>query len=96
MAYLFKPLRKEELVPNIELAVCRFAEMMSLRRDNEHLRKTLESRKAIERAKGILMRNQGLAEDEAFRSMQKKSMNTHRPMVEIARAIILSDEITRK
>jgi response regulator NasT len=96
MAYLVKPLRKEELVPNIELAACRFAEMMSLRRDNENLKKTLESRKAIERAKGILMRNQGLAEDEAFTSMQKKSMNTHRPMVEIARAIILSDEITRK
>lgn len=93
MAYLVKPLRKEELLPNVELAISRFAELASLRKDNENLKKTLESRKVIERAKGLLMKNQGLSEPDAFSLMQKKSMTSHRPMVEIAQAIILAEEM---
>jgi two-component system, response regulator PdtaR len=96
MACLTKPLRKEELVPNIELATSRFAEIMSLRKENANLKKTLESRKAIERAKGILMKNGQLSEGEAFSLMQRKSMNTHKPMVEIAQAIILTEEMVKK
>lgn len=95
MAYLIKPLREEELLPTIELAISRFAEFISLRRDNEDLKKTLEARRAIERAKGILMRGQGLSEPEAFSLIQKKSMDTRRPMVEIAEAIILADEMIK-
>jgi AmiR/NasT family two-component response regulator len=93
MAYLVKPLRKEELVPNLELAISHFAEIISLRKANEHLKRSLESRKTIERAKGILMKNQGLSEAQAFSLMQKKSMNTQRPMVDIAQAIILTEEM---
>ncbi len=96
MAYLLKPLREEELLPVTELAISRFEEFISLRRENEDLKKTLEARKAIERAKGVLMKNQGLSEAEAFSLIQKKSMDLRKPMAEIARAIILAEEITRE
>jgi len=95
MAYLIKPLREEELRPTMELAISRFAEFISLRRENEDLKKTLEARKAIERAKGILMRSRGLSEAEAFSLIQKKSMDTRKSMAEIAQAIILTEELAR-
>ncbi|HWP58762.1 MAG TPA: ANTAR domain-containing protein [Candidatus Acidoferrales bacterium] len=95
MAYLVKPLRKEELLPAIELAISRYAELRSLRTDNETLKKMLASRKLIERAKGILMKSQGLSEADAFALLQKKSMTSHLPMVEIARAIILAEDVKR-
>ncbi len=84
MAYLIKPLREEELLPAIELAISRFSEFVSLRKENDDLKKTLEARKTIERAKGILMKNHGLSEAEAFSRIQKKSMDTRKPIVEIA------------
>lgn len=96
MAYLIKPLREEELVPAIELAISRFAEFMSLREQNEDLRKTLEARKVIERAKGILMKRQGLSEAEAFALIQKKSMDTRKSMAEMAQAIVLTEEIIKE
>ncbi|MBI4522950.1 MAG: response regulator [Deltaproteobacteria bacterium] len=96
MAYLIKPLREEELLPTIELAIFQFAEFNSLRRENEDLKKTLEMRKTMERAKGILMKNQGLSEAEAFSLIRKKSMDMRKPMVEIGRAIILADEMIGK
>lgn len=92
MAYLIKPLREEELLPTVELAISRFAEFVSLRRENEDLKKTLEARKAIERAKGILMKSRGLSEPEAFSLIQRKSMDMRRPMAEIAQAIVLAEE----
>ena len=96
MAYLVKPLREEELLPAVELAISRFEEFMSLRKENEDLKKTLEARKAIERAKGVLMKNQRLSEAEAFSLIQKKSMDMRKPMVEIAQAIILAEEMIKK
>lgn len=96
MAYLLKPLREEELFPAIELAISRFTEFISLRRDNEDLKRTLEARKAIERAKGILMKNRDLPEAEAFSLIQKKSMETRKPMVEIAQAIIMAEDMARE
>jgi AmiR/NasT family two-component response regulator len=95
MAYLLKPLREDELLPVTELAISRFEEFSSLRKENEDLKKTLEARKAIERAKGVLMKQQGLSETEAFSLIQKKSMDLRKPMVEIAQAIILSEEIKK-
>ncbi len=91
MAYLIKPLREEELLPAIELAMSRFSEFASLRKENDDLKKTLEARKTIERAKGILMKKHGLSEAEAFSRIQRKSMDTRRPIVEIAEAIILAE-----
>ena len=95
MAYLIKPLREEELLPAVELAVSRFAEFLSLRKENQDLKDTLQARKTIERAKGILMKKFGFSEAEAFTTIQKKSMDTRKSMVEIARAIILTEEIAK-
>ena len=95
MAYLLKPLREEELLPTTELAISRFEEFISLRKENEDLKKTLEARKTIERAKGILMKTERLSEAEAFSLIQKKSMDLRKPMAEIAQAIVLSEEIKK-
>jgi response regulator NasT len=88
-------LREEELAPTIEMAISRFAEFISLRKENDDLKKTLEARKTIERAKGILMKTQRLSEAEAFSLIQKRSMDLRKSMAEIAQAIILTDELTR-
>lgn len=96
MVYLIKPLREEELLPAIELAISRFTEFMSLREQNEDLRKTLEARKVIERAKGILMKRHGLSEAEAFALIQRKSMDTRKSMAEMAQAIVLTEEIIKE
>ena len=96
MGYLIKPLREGELLPAIELAILHFQEFVALQKENENLKKTLEARKVIERAKGILMKRQRLSEPEAFSLIQRKSMDMRKPMVEIAEAIILSQEITEE
>ena len=94
MGYLIKPLREGELLPAIELAISHFQEFVALQKENENLKKTLDARKVIERAKGILMKRQRLSEPEAFSLIQQKSMDMRKPMVEIAQAVILSQEIT--
>ena len=96
MGYLIKPLREGELLPAIELAISHFQEFVALQKENENLKKTLEARKVIERAKGILMKRQRLSEPEAFSLIQQKSMDMRKPMVEIAQAVILSQEITEE
>ena len=96
MAYLVKPLREEELLPVTELAISRFEEFMALRKENEDLKRTLEGRKLIERAKGVLMDREKISEQQAFALIQKASMNTRQPMVEIAQAILLSEEVTAR
>ncbi|HSE94982.1 MAG TPA: ANTAR domain-containing protein [Methylomirabilota bacterium] len=68
-------------------------ELDELRRENAELRRSLEERKLIERAKGLLMEWEGCSEREAFRRIRKTSMDTRTPMVEIARAILLSEQI---
>lgn len=94
MAYLLKPLREEELLPAIELAISRFEEFNALRKENADLKRTLEDRKLIERAKGILMEREGISEQMAFARIQKTSMNTRRAMADIAQAILLSEAVT--
>ena len=95
MGYLLKPLRDGELLPTIELAVSQFQEFVTLRKENENLKKTLEARKIIERAKGILMKSKGFSEAEAFSLIQKKSMDLRKPMSEIAQAVIVSEELSK-
>jgi AmiR/NasT family two-component response regulator len=87
MAYLLKPLRAAELAPTLDLAVARFAE-------TRQLRQTLEERKVIERAKGRIMERLHLTEDDAFRRLRRAAMNSRRPMVEIARALLVSESVT--
>lgn len=93
MAYLVKPLREEELLPAIELAISRFEEFNALRKENADLKRILEDRKLIERAKGILMEREKISEPQAFGRIQKASMNSRRSMAEIAQAILLSEEV---
>jgi response regulator NasT len=87
MAYLLKPLRPAELAPTLDLAVARFAE-------TRQLRQTLEERKIIERAKGRVMERLNLTEDDAFRRLRRAAMNSRRPMVELARALLVSESVT--
>ncbi|MEX0766144.1 MAG: response regulator [bacterium] len=91
LAYLVKPVRESDLRPAIEVAMSRFSEIQALRGEVEDLEDSLETRKVVERAKGILMRKLGIEEAEAFNRIQRESRNTRRPMKEIAQSII-SDE----
>lgn len=92
VGYLVKPFREQEIVPAIDIALARFQEFRELEKEIGNLRETLETRKLVDRAKGILMDTQGLTEAEAFRKIQKMSMNTRKPMNEIAEAIILAQQ----
>ena len=80
----------------VEVAVRRHQENLALRRELETLQRTLESRKLIERAKGLLMELDSIPEEEAFVRIRQKSMDTQRPMADIARAIILAAELTSR
>lgn len=91
--YIVKPFRDAELLPAIEIAMARYQEFLEMEHEITDLKETLETRKVVERAKGILMDSQGLKEAEAFRKIQQLSMNTRKPMREIAQAILLAHEI---
>lgn len=90
-AYLMKPVSEHDLLPAIALAVQRFKEFQSLHQEVDNLRDALETRKLVERAKGILMRRLSLTEEEAFRRMQRRSQNENKKLGEIAQAIITAD-----
>jgi response regulator NasT len=94
MGFLVKPVDPSTLHGMLELAVCRFQEILALRREAEALRRSLEFRKVIERAKGLLMEMERIPEQEAFARLRQKSMDTQRPMAEIARAVILAAEVS--
>jgi response regulator NasT len=90
-SYLMKPVLPQDLMPAIALATSRFNEFQTLNREVRDLRDALETRKLVERAKGILMRRLNLSEEEAFRRMQRRSQNENKKMSEIANAIITAD-----
>jgi response regulator NasT len=94
MGLLVEPVLPSTLRATVEVAVRRHQENLALRRELETLQRTLESRKLIERAKGLLMELDGIPEEEAFVRIRQKSMDTQRPMADIARAIILAAELT--
>jgi response regulator NasT len=91
--YVIKPFRDAELLPAIEIALARYQEFLEMDNEINDLKETLDTRKLVERAKGVLMDAQGLKEAEAFRKIQQLSMNTRKPMKEIAQAILLAHEI---
>ncbi|BCW97462.1 MAG: Fis family transcriptional regulator [Armatimonadota bacterium] len=91
--YLVKPFQEADLHPAMEVACARFEQMKALQEQVQDLEDRLETRKAVERAKGILMEKHGLTETEAFRRIQTQSMNTRKSMREIAEAIILASQI---
>jgi two-component system, response regulator PdtaR len=88
MAYLVKPFNKGDLVPAIEMAVSRFAELAQLEHEVADLQERLDTRKAVDRAKGVLQEQLELSEPEAFRWIQKTSMDRRLSMREVAETII--------
>jgi response regulator NasT len=94
MGYIVKPFGEAELVPAIEVALARFQEFRSLEQELGDTRDALETRKLVERAKGVLMDAQGLKETEAFRKIQKLSMNSRKSMREVAEAILLAHDVS--
>ncbi|MEA3346045.1 MAG: response regulator [Chloroflexota bacterium] len=90
--YIVKPFQESDLAPAIEVVLARFREFQALEQEVEDLGEALETRKLVDRAKGILMDTQDLKESEAFHKIQKMSMNTRKPMKQVAEAIILAQE----
>lgn len=88
MAYLVKPFARHELVPAIELAVSRFAERIALEEEVATLTERLETRKLVDRAKGLLMTRQSLTEPDAFRWIQRTAMDRRTTMKAVAEAVI--------
>ncbi|WP_328807931.1 ANTAR domain-containing response regulator [Nonomuraea antri] len=88
MAYLVKPFTKADLVPAIEMAVSRHEEMVALASEVSSLSERLETRKLVERAKGQLMSQHGWSEPQAFRWIQKASMDRRLSMREVAQIVI--------
>lgn len=98
LAYLVKPFQKEELLPAIEVAMGRFAEMRALEAENasladekRRLEEQLETRRWVDRAKGRLMDERGMKEAEAFSLIQRSAMDERTTMREVARRIVEGD-----
>ncbi len=92
-AYLVKPVTAQDLRPALLLASSRYQEFQVLRQEVADLRQALETRKLVERAKGILMRRLHLTEEEAFRRLQKRSQDENRKLRDVAEAVITADEM---
>ena len=88
LAYLVKPFQRSDLVPSIELALGRYKEITLLKEEKTLLENNLESRKVIDRAKGMLTDKYGLKESDAYRYIQKKAMTERTTMKDIAEAIL--------
>jgi len=88
LAYLVKPFQKNDLVPAIEVAIARFNEMRALNGEIEALGEQLEARKAIDRAKGVLMDKHAMSETDAFGFVQRSAMNHRLTMKDVAEQIV--------
>lgn len=88
MAYLVKPFQKSELLPAIEMAIGRFAEMKALDEQVKSLEESLEVRKAVERAKGILMDELGWKENDSFSWIRSTAMRERVKMLDVAERVI--------
>ncbi len=86
--YLVKPFQGQDLIPAIELAIARFREIVALADQTDVLTNQLESRKLVDRAKGRLMDTHGMAEQEAFRFLQKTAMTSRASMKDVANQVI--------
>jgi len=93
MAYLVKPFQKKDLLPTIEMALSRFNEIVSLEAEVGDLQGRLEARKTIERAKGVLQTEYGFSEPEAFRWIQRTSMNRRTTMAAVAASVLAGEDV---
>ena len=91
--YLVKPFKPSDLSPAIEMARSRFEHNKKLSKEINSLQSRLEARRVIEQAKGLLMKNEGVDETEAYRRIQQQSMNARKSMKEVAEAIIIAQEV---
>ena len=91
--YVTKPWRSSDLKPAIEIALSRFAEFREMESRVKDLEDHLATRKVVEKAKGVLMQKYGIGEQEAFRRIQKASMNNRKSMKDVAEAILLAEEL---
>jgi two-component system, response regulator PdtaR len=96
VGYLVKPFREAQLGPAIEVTLGRFREFQQLHKELGDMKEALEARKVIDRAKGMLMDRFGLSEGDAFRRIQKRSMDTRKSMREVAEAILLASEMEKE
>jgi AmiR/NasT family two-component response regulator len=90
--YLVKPFREQDLLPAITTARARHEELAALREEAESLSEALAARKAIERAKGLLMEKEGLSEADAFARLRKASQVSGRPLKVVAEAVVATFE----
>ena len=88
LAYLVKPVAEKHLFPAMEIALSRWRETESLEKELAEMRDSLETRKLLDRAKGILMQAHGISEEEAYRRMQRYSMEKRRTLKEVAAAVV--------
>ena len=88
MGYLVKPFQKSDLMPALDMALARYAELASVREQSASLADQLETRKLVDRAKGKLMDARGMTEAEAFRHIQKRAMDERIAMKEVARSVL--------
>lgn len=92
-AFLVKPIASEQLIPAVKAAIARFDTMEEVKRENTSLKDALETRKLVERAKGIVMERKKIPEAEAFRHMQKMSRDKCQTMKQTSSDIIQADNI---
>ena len=92
LAYLVKPIKQADLEPAIRSRMRRFEQFQALRKETTDLKKALEDRKVIEKAKGVLMKKTGLDEHDAFRRLQKLASDKNRKLVDIAQIILTAEE----
>lgn len=93
LAFLVKPVDVHQIGPAIQIAWARFQELRGLSSENASLKQTIQNRKVIERAKGILMKRHHWSEAEAFRRIQRGAMNRRMPMVDLAQAVLAGDSV---
>ena len=92
MAYLVKPFQKKDLLPTIEMALSRYTELLGLEAEVDDLQARLEARKLVERAKGVLMSEHAMSEPEAFRWIQRTSMNKRLTMRALAEGVLAATD----
>ncbi len=95
LAYLVKPIGPDDLVPAIAIAVRRFEELQTLRKESADLRQALSDRKVIEQAKGVLMKVAGLDEPTAFRRLQELAADRNQKLVEAAESVVSLQNVLR-
>jgi response regulator NasT len=95
MAFPGKPVSGAQLRAAIPLAVLRFEQLKALGDEAASLRRALEERKVVERAKGALMRRPGLGEEEAFRRLRERASAANRKVAEVAREVLGAEEVFR-